>query len=1384
MAQQLKKLAIRGIRSFDPETEETIEFYNPLTMIVGANGCGKTTIIECLKYISTGSMPPGVGKGASFVSDPSISDSSQVKANIKVRLEDGECMPTVITRSFQVTKKPNKVEFKALDGTVRFMNPETNQQMSITNKCSDLDKQVPELLKVSPAILDNVIFCHQEESCWPLSEGAVLKKKFDDIFESTRYSKALEAVRKAKVDYRSRSKDLEVGLSEKGAHRKHADELSRDVKRRGDQLEELQREVDGYNEQLEQYETSIREQRAKIVDLEKQQKQHLDLARDAVECRTRIEDKEQSIQHVLVNDSTEKLTDDKANFGARMDQRRQEQQAKKREMDRASGEIVRLRSEIDELNLKMGEALSLENSFKTQKAAYNEHVNALLESHSTAAEFVGGDGSWDSLSSTTLQELLKDAMEKDVDGCKKKMNEATRKVNDKEKECGPIRTKAQKLELQKEALEKEMVALQEKVQAKINDPRYHGSKADKISVRRREADLAVKERDREMTDFNEHAEEERKRLQKVIKDKDDEKNDLTSKLESDKKDLEYKRLNSKHEAEQEAKMQYADLAQAMYTREHSKFHHDSQELQSVKAKVEASYSDMSAVDQHDAPDAVGRYLDTFLKRISHDLVGGRERVTQALRKVSKCDAEVQSLQGRLVDVKDKAKVLNRSQGMTGFWKEWRALRDEGEKLDSWVAGPKPLLEEAEGGDLFKATLEVVSFMSSLREAVYFRRVTLGKEAPEMSSQKCHFCGTAAVEGQDLQTIVANTCQKLYIEAEEPLPHCPTQQEADTLFERAVSLITRVHEHGPDQGKKFADERKSIENRLQEVDAKKCEEEATYAALVLSVTEMESQQLAGQAALRSAEKLIELDEDAKTKKTAVARGEMFPGSQMGTQSTLTVAQIEEQQSTRLDRLQKVQKEKDDLNAELAALQEKRFKLQNALNLASNMQLRITAESDELQNIQKEIDVANDRLTELRESGIDHAEQVWKAAKKEETAVLNSLEQLKTDAGVVHKEQSHFSQLWHTHWNTFEDMRRRLEACKRSMDNTGGVDKIRSESDSKLASIQECDNVLHDLRPQVSSIAADLNSQEATLRNIEENLALRVLQAQLKSLDEKLGRSGNAHVEAQGNLEDEHRMEQRLQQNLQKKVQQTAECTGRMTELNSGIQHIKMQLSEKHYKNIHELHRRAQIDHELHLAAVADLDRYYNVLDASLLKFHSTRIGEVNKIIKELWETTYKGEDIDTIEIVSGEEGATTKASRSYNYRVVMSKNDSPLDMRGRCSAGQRVLASIVIRLALAETFCLASGILTLDEPTTNLDERNKTALASALAKIISLRSTNQVNFQLVCITHDEDFVRVMKNELSAQANIDMPDFYFRVFRKEKNHTGKFFSKIERIPWEDM
>ena len=38
----IDKLLIRGIRSFDPQSQNIIEFYTPLTVIVGPNGTGKT----------------------------------------------------------------------------------------------------------------------------------------------------------------------------------------------------------------------------------------------------------------------------------------------------------------------------------------------------------------------------------------------------------------------------------------------------------------------------------------------------------------------------------------------------------------------------------------------------------------------------------------------------------------------------------------------------------------------------------------------------------------------------------------------------------------------------------------------------------------------------------------------------------------------------------------------------------------------------------------------------------------------------------------------------------------------------------------------------------------------------------------------------------------------------------------------------------------------------------------------------------------------------------------------------------------------------------------------------------------------------------------------
>lgn len=162
-------------------------------------------------------------------------------------------------------------------------------------------------------------------------------------------------------------------------------------------------------------------------------------------------------------------------------------------------------------------------------------------------------------------------------------------------------------------------------------------------------------------------------------------------------------------------------------------------------------------------------------------------------------------------------------------------------------------------------------------------------------------------------------------------------------------------------------------------------------------------------------------------------------------------------------------------------------------------------------------------------------------------------------------------------------------------------------------------------------------------------------------------------------------------------------------------------------------------------------------------------------------TYKGQDITNIQIVSGQD-AESRATKSYNYRVVMSKGGAQLDMRGRCSAGQRVLASIVIRLALAETFCVNFGCIALDEPTVNLDYNNKKGLAIALAQIIASRA-QQSNFQLVIITHDEDFVSMMKTDLASQTGFSMPEKYFQV-RREEGTDNRWYSRIDAVDWDEL
>ena len=94
------------------------------------------------------------------------------------------------------------------------------------------------------------------------------------------------------------------------------------------------------------------------------------------------------------------------------------------------------------------------------------------------------------------------------------------------------------------------------------------------------------------------------------------------------------------------------------------------------------------------------------------------------------------------------------------------------------------------------------------------------------------------------------------------------------------------------------------------------------------------------------------------------------------------------------------------------------------------------------------------------------------------------------------------------------------------------------------------------------------------------------------------------------------------------------------------------------------------------------------------------------------------------------------------------------------------------------FCVNCGVLTLDEPTTNLDEENKKGLAEAILDIIESRK--QSNLQIVVITHDEPFVKMIGelNSLSASS----ATHYYRIRREQDADTGRFCSRIDCVSWD--
>lgn len=112
---------------------------------------------------------------------------------------------TTICRSAKVFKKNQKTTFKTLDATVT-VSEKDGKDRTTSKRNEDATSDMCTAVGVSKAIINHVLFCHQEDSDWPLRTDKEVMDIFDKIFGTTEYNNALDEIRSMRKQY-----EVEIG---------------------------------------------------------------------------------------------------------------------------------------------------------------------------------------------------------------------------------------------------------------------------------------------------------------------------------------------------------------------------------------------------------------------------------------------------------------------------------------------------------------------------------------------------------------------------------------------------------------------------------------------------------------------------------------------------------------------------------------------------------------------------------------------------------------------------------------------------------------------------------------------------------------------------------------------------------------------------------------------------------------------------------------------------------------------------------------------------------------------------------------------------------------------------------------------------------------------
>jgi DNA repair protein RAD50 len=1104
------------------------------------------------------------------------------------------------------------------------------ERTTISSRVAELDQIMPQYLGVSEAILDSVIFCHQDESLWPMSEPGVLKKRFDEIFAAMKYTKAIDnikALRKAQG-------------TELAKHKMFEDQFKID-KDRGERAEKqslaLQSEIEKLREQSEQLNKDMQVALENAREKHQQSVSFLGIINDLNTKRERAALRQQDVNDLRkgleeLPESDDWLKSTLAQYEEQMTRYRSEEQI-------YQDQYRELQEEIHQARKRLAGKLAEQGQFQAQKENHERQIelrSSLVREAARIHAIRGYDGDLDD---NRIREFMERVSKLSIE--KARERERVQKATDDE--LSHVRALLADLENRRSIRTQDKVIAKQTIAA--NDKKIYAIQNEVDEINIDEGAKAVL--DLSLKDLKD-------RLQKIVAGFENAAWD--SQLHTENAQL--RDLEEENERLNNELVSNTRLASSRA------------QLEFVKKELkdrQRSLDTMIAAHGEKISSTIGsNWQIVTLEQEFQAILDQKSRaLANAQRQRDGTSRELEQIEFKLSTIRDarkkKAAEMKTCQDVV-----LDSIFIDGQRLSTTDDYLTEMATLESDRDTLKSDVENFTHLNT-----FFNKCIIVAE----QQGKCRLCDRKFAEAREKSSAIAKLRQRLAednraalaAELQKVEDDLKAAQAARSQYEAYIRL-SDVEIPALDKDlKRNEDQRVNLLASLEDQDAIVREEESAK-------REVESLSKTISTITRYSSEISSFDAQAVT-------------LSMQHNSSVNSLSLEEIQ----ERLAACGEQTRGLKAKIAKITSEKDRTKSLINILElevrDVASKLTYANHEMEKKQGHLS----RIQDLKENSRTQHDSIRQAEV--------DLDALSPQISKIKAQESDVQQSGRDKVKEINDESSRLSDTVNKLRDADNAIKVYLENDGlgrltacqrSIKSIEQdiarAEGEVSQITSKANRVKEQLNNSERNKRTISDNLKFRQNLHELEILHEQI-----AELESRNATEDYNRLAseaQRFEMRHQRLLAERGPILGTMRAKDDELQRLLTEW-ETDYKDAARKYREAHIKVETTKAAIDDLGRYGTALDQAIMKYHSMKMEEINRIAGELWQSTYQGTDVDTILIRSDVENASNK--RNFNYRVCMVKQDAEMDMRGRCSAGQRVLASIIIRLALAECFGVNCGV---------------------------------------------------------------------------------------------